>query len=106
MLDNNPTEVCAVQRILLCIYIYLYLVMEMENGDGKGRRKKRGRVGIAPTLSTELKLTISFPRRHHWNYAEILKSATSSIVAFLFLETVVSDKGIACICLYCVGTLH
>ncbi len=59
-----------------------------------------------PVLSTELKLTISFPRRHYWNYAEILKSATSSIVAFLFLDTVVSDKGIACICLYCVGTLH
>ena len=65
-----------------------------------------GRVGIAPVLSTELKLTISFPLRHYWNYAEILKSATSSIVAFLFLDTVVSDKGIACICLYCVGTLH
>ena len=32
--------------------------------------------------------------------------ATSSIVDFLFLETVVSDRGIACICLYCVGTLH
>jgi len=42
LLDNNPTDACAVQRMLLCIYIYLYLVMEMENGDGKWRRKKRG----------------------------------------------------------------
>ena len=75
--------------------------MEMENAD-----VKKGRVGIAPVLSTELKLTINILHRHHWNYAEILKSATSSIVAFLFLDTVVSDKGIACICLYCVGTLH
>jgi hypothetical protein len=77
----------------------------MGNGNG---RKKGAKISTTspPRLSTELKLTISFPRRHHWNYAEILKSATSSIVAFLFLDTVPSDRGIACICLYCVGTLH
>ena len=79
----------------------------MGNGNGHGH-KNGAKISTTspPRLSTELKLTISFPRRHHWNYAEILKSATSSIVAFLFRDTVLSDKGIACICLYCVGTLH
>jgi len=60
--DSDGMEV-SVEQLARVVQTLLY-ILGTRNECCNGME---GRVGIAPVLSTELKLTISSPLRHYWN---------------------------------------